>query len=161
MSGEESRAKWGVLALCRQVELAMQQLYLELDRAHAADAAMAQLWHRTADEEHAHAALFAVAELGKSGIIESVNADPDRIAELLAFVERLTERVRREPPGIEAALTGAIALEKQLADLHADRTLVFKDRHYHDLFASLAAADREHITRLEASLAERRGQTAE
>ncbi|MCM2360048.1 MAG: hypothetical protein NDI77_17990 [Geobacteraceae bacterium] len=133
-----------VLDICRQVELANEQLYLFFAELFKDDARLAQLWRKTAMEERNHANQFKLATAIQTGMIETVNLDFAEAAETLEFVRLLLDSAKKSPPLPEEALRIAVELEGKLSNFHMDCQVHFTEESFVEMFRAMMAADDEH-----------------
>lgn len=134
----------GVLAICRDVELANEQLYLFFADLFKDDAKLARLWRKTALEEGNHANQFNLATKVNAGMIESVNLDFVEAAQTLEFVRLVLDKAKKSPPLPEEALRIAVELEEKLSKFHLDCQVRFTEESFVEMFRAMMAADDEH-----------------
>jgi rubrerythrin len=142
------------LQLCMEMEREMAEMYRDLARLHAADAALSNLWLKTAREEDNHAHQFDLALLYKDEIA-SVLLAPDEAEALLKVAREMRRRIAESPPSPEKSLRTAIELENRFTSYHMSAVATFQTTQLKRLFEAMMAADRDHSEALLAALAAR------
>jgi rubrerythrin len=152
MAGSQSPELAKLFDVCQRIEMAHAQLYRVLAEAHAADASIAALWRKTANEEDGHAAQFRLAA-NYSESIQGVAVDLAQATEMLQTVEATVRRMRAQPPGITDALRIAIRMEEAMERLHMDQLVQFGNSAHQRLFRAMMGVDQAHVQSLRDALA--------
>jgi rubrerythrin len=152
MSSEVAQEVYRVLTACRFIELTMAGFYEELAVLHQDDAAMANLWKKTAREEMNHAAQFSLLIDTMSDTVSAALTDPATLDRVRRAIENTIEEYRLRLPSAREALVAAIDFEESMSSLHADQVLVFTHSQCKHLLAAMMAADRGHVSTLRAAL---------
>jgi rubrerythrin len=141
-----------VLLACRGVELAVAGLYHQLAEQHQSVPSVATLWRKTAREELNHAAQFTLAIETMSDLIETAVVSATRLNRVRLAIENTSEEYALTKPTVREALVAAIDFEEDMAALHGDQILVFRDPRGARLFQAMMAADRGHVAALRAAV---------
>lgn len=130
----------------------MAHLYEVLAEAHRGSPSASRLWHKTAGEEHQHAAQFRLGMSGGGAMITEVRIAWRDARDMIDAIERLARRYEEEPPSVPDALNTAISLEESLSNLHMNRACRFANTSHQQLFDAMMAADRKHLESLREGL---------
>lgn len=152
-NNESARSHTGddvaVLDLCRDIEFLVQEMYLYFAEIFRDDAAIRELWTKTAYEENNHANQFILAAKLRSGMISSVRLRLDQATSVHDYIRRTFQHFRHSPPSLEEALRTSIETEKKIYRYHVDSVAMFNDPSQQNIFAMMMASDQGHIETLE------------
>lgn len=137
-----------ILDICRDIELAGEEIYSHFAELFRDDAKAAALWRKTAQEERNHADQFNLAIKLRIGMVESVNLDRDWAEKALKFARSVLERVKNSPPDLHSALLIAIDLEEKLSGFHMDCLAGFTNESFRKMFKAMMEADEGHVQAL-------------
>ena len=142
------------LDVCAKIEGMTADLYHFYSRAFNADREVSRLWKKTALEEENHYRQIRLA-LKMLDQVESLLLDDGLGAAYGIFhkLQKLVSGVKSNPPDLVTALKKSIEMEERLSFLHVDSSVRFKDESVQQMFSSLRAADREHVSALKRQLA--------
>jgi len=133
----------GIEGLCADVYHYYSKIYGDIPEA-------AVLWKKAALEEENHQRQFGLAlrllyetEFGVSKV--SLKRAYDIQSKLL----KLIDHVKDNKPELLAAVSEAVELEEDIAELHAYNALDFKAESLRNLFKLLSESDRDHIDALQ------------
>ncbi len=113
---------------------------------------MSALWLKTAREEEDHARQIEMVMRRRNQMDARVKGDLKKAAGAVEMVETLIAAAMLKTSTIHDALEEAITLENTLPQFHADSAVGFEDETYQKLFASMMAADRDHVGLLQVAL---------
>jgi len=137
-----------ILDICRDIELASEQLYHYFSQIYCADDHIAVIWQKTAQEERNHANQFSLATKLKFGMIDRINLDFANAEGMLTYARSVLDAARNKPPSLGDALRSAIELEEKLEGFHMDCLATFTEESYQQMFKAMMDADSGHIKTL-------------
>jgi rubrerythrin len=129
----------GIEGLCAEMYHYYSTIYEDIPEA-------SRLWKKTALEEENHQKQFGLAlhlmnetefEVSKDGLKRAYSIQHKLL--------QLLEHVRNNQPELLTAVSKAVEMEEQLADLHAHSSLNFTEESMQNLFQALSEADRDHV----------------
>jgi rubrerythrin len=139
--------------LCAKIEGLCAELYHYYSDVYKDHDDVSRLWKKTALEEENHQKQFELAYRLRDEVGIDLNADLDRICRIHQKASTLLAHVRQSPPDIVTALTKAIEMEENIADLHLDSSVRFHDESIRKMFQALQEFDQDHVKALRHCLA--------
>lgn len=139
--------------VCAGIEGLCAELYHFYSDLFTDNTDMSSLWKKTALEEENHQKQFELASRIQGDVSFDLNADLDRTVRIHQKLGTLLLYVRQNPPDAVTALTRAIEMEENLADLHLDSSVRFHDENVKKMFQALSEFDRDHVKALRHCLA--------
>src|SRR5450631_1593068 len=139
--------------VCAKIEGLCAALYHYYSDIYKDNDDVSQLWKKTALEEENHQKQFELAYRLRDEVEFDLNADIDRIYRIHQKLNTLLEHVRQSPPDIVTALTKAIEMEENIADLHLESSVRFHDESIRKMFKALQEFDQDHVKALRHCLA--------
>jgi len=136
----------GIEGLCAKLYHYYSDIYKDNDE-------VSRLWAKTALEEENHQKQFELVNRLRDDIGFDLNADIDRTVRIHQKLGTLLEHVRLNPPDLVTALSRAIEMEENLADLHLDSSVSFHDESIKAMFLALREFDQDHVKSLRHCLA--------
>lgn len=142
-------------AKAERIELLAAELYDNLAARHAQGSKARGVFTRLADEERQHALRIGMlaAQFRRSpGSFSELKLDSAELQSIAADMSNLLAKLRRAggEASYESALQFAIAVEKRLASVHAERLVAPSNPELARVFEQLARGDREHLATLTA-----------
>ena len=134
------------LNLCIGIEGLCADLYHHYSKIYEDIPDASRLWKKTALEEENHQKQFELAlRLMNETEFEVSEESLKRACSIHEKLLNLMDYVKINRPELLTAVSKAVEMEEQLADLHAQTSLNFKDESMKDLFRALSAADHGHV----------------
>jgi len=134
------------LEVCIDIEGLCADLYHHYSRIYSDIPEAALLWKKTALEEENHQKQFELAlRLLNETEFEVSKDSLKRAYSIQCKLLKLVAHVKANKPELLTAVSKAVDMEEQLADLHAHSSLKFKDESMRNLFSALSNADRDHV----------------
>lgn len=141
-----TRASKAFLNVCIGIEGLCADLYHHYSKIYEEIPEASKLWEKTALEEENHQKQFELAlRLLDETEIEVSQENLQRACTIHNKLMTLMNHIKINKPELLTAVSKAVEMEEQLADLHAQTSLIFKDKSMQDLFKALSAADRGHV----------------
>ena len=132
----------GIERLCADLYNYYSEIYQDIPEA-------SDLWKKTALEEENHQKQF---ELALRLLNETEFDVPEESLKRAYAVQNrflnLVDHVKLNKPDLMKAVSSAIEMEENIADLHVHTSLKFRDESLQKLFKSMSAADHDHIDSL-------------
>jgi rubrerythrin len=130
----------GIEALCADLYHYYSEIYVDTPEA-------ALLWKKTAIEEENHQRQFELAlRLLDETEFDVSQSSLDRAYSIQCKLLKLTNHVKSDKPELMVAVSRAVEMEANLADLHAHTSLNFKEESMQNMFKALGEADRDHVS---------------
>jgi rubrerythrin len=108
------------------------------------------LWKKTALEEEYHRKQFELALRQLYEVELEVSEDSLKQAYSIQYkLLILMNHIRSNKPELLTAISMAVEMEEELADLHENTAIIFKDESMQNLFTFLGDTDREHAAALQ------------
>jgi len=139
--------------VCASIEGLCAELYHFYSELFTENSDVSSLWKKTALEEENHQKQFELASRIQGDVSFDLNADLDRTVRIHQKLGTLLQYVRQNPPDSVTALTKAIEMEENLADLHLDSSVRFHDESVKKMFQALSEFDLDHVKSLRHCLA--------
>jgi hypothetical protein len=137
------------LDVCKSIEGLCAELYHYYSHIYADVPEASALWRKAALEEENHQRQFNLAIRTCDGTEFEINDDGlKRAYSVQHKLLELTDHIKSNKPDLLHAVSNAVRMEEQLADLHAHSSLKFKEESMQKLFRALYDADRGHIADL-------------
>jgi rubrerythrin len=134
------------LNACISIEGLCANLYHHYSRIYADIPEAVRLWKKTALEEENHQKQFELAlRLLKQTEFEVSMESLKRVHGVRKRLLQLSAHIQKNKPELVTAVSKALEMEEELADLHAQSSLNFKDVSMQNLFKALSEADRDHV----------------
>jgi rubrerythrin len=138
------------LEVCMGIEGLCADLYHHYSEVYEDVPEASHLWKKTAMEEENHKLQFELAlRLMDENEFEISQDSLNRAYTIQYKLLRLMEHVKSNTPELLTAVTRAVEMEDNLADLHVHTSLNFKDRSLQKLFSALGEDDRSHVSALQ------------
>lgn len=132
----------GIERLCADLYYYYSEIYQDIPDA-------SELWKKTALEEENHQKQF---ELALRLLNETEFDVPEESLKRAYAVQNkflnLIDHVKLNKPDLLTAVSKAIEMEENIADLHVHTSLKFRDESLQKLFKSMSEADQDHIAAL-------------
>ena len=130
----------GIEGLCADLYHYYSEIYVDIPEA-------SQFWKKTALEEENHKRQFEMAlRLMNESEFEVTKDGLKRAYAVQYKLLKLIDHVKVNQPELLTAVSKAVDMEGQLAELHAHTSLLFKEKSMHTLFRSLSEADQGHVS---------------
>lgn len=132
----------GIERLCADLYYYYSEIYRDIPDA-------SELWKKTALEEENHQKQFELALrlLSETDFDVSEESLKRAYAVQNKFLN-LIDHVKLNKPDLLTAVSKAIEMEENIADLHVHTSLKFRDESLQKLFKSMSEADQDHIAAL-------------
>lgn len=138
------------LEICRGIERLCADLYHYYGDIYEAIPEAASLWKKTALEEENHQMQFELAlRLMDETEFEVSKESLKRAFSIQSKLLKLTDHVKKVKPELLTAISGAVEMENQLANLHVHSAFIFKEESMQKLFKALSDHDCEHVEALQ------------
>lgn len=135
------------LEICIDIEGLCADLYHYYSKIYEDIPEASHLWKKTALEEENHQKQFELALRLLSETEFEISKDSlKRAYSIQCKLLKLMDHIKINQPELLTAVSKAVDMEEQLADLHAHTSLTFKDESMQDLFRALSNADRDHVS---------------
>ena len=137
------------LDICRGIEGLCADQYHNYSIIYEEIPEVSRLWEKTALEEENHQKQFDLALRLCNETEFEVLFDSMRLAHSIQY--KLMERMnisKKTKPDLLTAISKAVEMEENLANMHAHTSLKFKEDSMQKLFVALSEADRDHVAEL-------------
>ncbi len=135
------------LDVCMKIEELSAEIYHHFGYVYAGFPDAALLWKKTALEEENHRRQFElVLHLRDEAEFDIHPADLQRALRIHGKIIRLLDIVKHKTPDLIGAFNLAVEMEENLADLHVQTAVRFKDESLVRLFEAIGRADQEHVS---------------
>lgn len=132
----------GIEKLCADLYYYYSEIYQDIPDA-------SELWRKTALEEENHQKQF---ELTSRLLSETEFDVPEESLKRAYAVQNkflnFMDHVKLTKPDLLTAVSKAVEMEENIADLHVHTSLKFKDESMQKLFKSMSEADHDHVAAL-------------
>ncbi len=155
MVGKVNLDKQEILKACRQVEMAMANIYFALSKVHEGVLDLSALWKKTAREEENHARQFDSALRNVDNIVDDVKTTREEAEQALERASAMLRRVQTEALTPVDCLTMAIDMEQELSEFHLHLAATFQRESDKKMFMAMMAADKHHVRTLKEELDKR------
>jgi rubrerythrin len=133
----------GIEGLCAELYHYYSKIYEDIPEASG-------LWKKTALEEENHQRQFElVLRLWKETEFEVLDGSLKQAYSIQHKLLKFINNIKSTRPELLTAVTKAVEMEENLADLHAYTSLKFREESMQKLFKALSEADRDHVTDLQ------------
>jgi hypothetical protein len=138
------------LEICRGIERLCADLYHFYSDIYEDIPEAASLWKKTALEEENHQMQFELAlRLMDETEFEVSKESLKRAFSIQTKLLKLTDHVKGNKPELLMAVSKAVEMEDQLANLHVHTSIKFKEESMQKLFKALGDDDYEHVAALQ------------
>jgi rubrerythrin len=134
-----------VLENCTQIERLVGSIYQIFMEQQAYSPEYAEIWGKTAREEHNHEQQFIMAKRLACSLKTIEVSQPHPSQELVRKLSSLKARVAEINLSPTESIRLAIGIEEQLSAFHLDQMRIFSDESVNQLFRSMMNNDRGHI----------------
>jgi rubrerythrin len=138
------------LEVCMGIEGLCADLYHSYSTMFADTPEASRLWKKTALEEENHRMQFELAlRLFSETEFEVPKESLKRAFSVHCNLLKLKDSCTRNRPELLAAVSQAVEMEANLADLHVHTALHFSEPTMQNMFKALSDADRDHVAGLQ------------
>lgn len=138
------------LDVCIKIEGLCADLYHFYSKIYEETPEAFRLWKKTALEEECHRKQFELALLFLTETeYEVPNESLKRAFTIKENLQRQIHHIKNNRQDLFTAVSTAVEMEENLADLHVHNSLNFKDVTMQSLFKAMSAYDRGHIADLQ------------
>jgi len=137
------------LEVCMEIEKLCADLYHYYSEIYQDIPDASGLWKKTALEEENHQKQFELALrlLGETEF-EVPEESLERAYSVRNKFLNLIDHIKSTKPDLLTAVSKAVEMEENLADLHVHTSLNFKEESMQKLFKSMSEADHDHVAAL-------------
>lgn len=143
----ENAARILFLDVCMKIEELSAEIYHYFGDVYAGFPDASLLWKKTALEEENHRRQFELVLHLRDEVAFDINpVDLQRAMRIHGKIITLLDIVKQKTPDLIGAFTLAVEMEENLADLHVQTAVRFRDESLVRLFEAFGRADQEHIS---------------
>jgi rubrerythrin len=137
------------LDVCMKIEELTAEIYHYFGNVYAEFPDASLLWKKTALEEENHRKQFELVLHLRDEVEFDINpSDLQRALRIHGKIITLLDIVKHKTPDLIGAFTLAVEMEENLADLHVQTAVRFRDESLVRLFEAFGRADQEHVEAL-------------
>ena len=150
MSNDDTTTKMSFLEVCMGIEGLCADIYHQYSKIYEDIPEAFRLWKKTAleEENHQHQFKLALRLLGEAEF-EISDENFDQAYAIQNKLLKIRTYLKDNKPELSTAVSQAVEMEGDLANLHVHTSLHYKDESVQKLFKALSAADHDHVEALE------------